>query len=134
MIGVSVGAVVNLVMTRSEELKRGIPVADAQGNDLGRSQLAARTALAQCSATRVAWTVALLTLAPIASGAALRLLPALPRAVAAAVDATANFGVIWLSVPLCIAIFPQHTSLPTIAVEERFAQGGHERVFFNKGL
>ena len=73
MIGVSVGAVVNLVMTRSEELKRGIPVADAQGNDLGRSQLAARTALAQCSATRVAWTVALLTLAPIASGAALRL-------------------------------------------------------------
>ena len=134
MIGVSVGAVVNLVMTRSEELKRGIPVADTQGNDLGRSQLAARTALAQCSATRVAWTVALLTLAPIASGAALRLLPALPRAVAAAVDATANFGVIWLSVPLCIAIFPQHTSLPTIAVEERFARGGHERVFFNKGL
>ena len=133
MLGVSVGAVVNLLMTRGHELQAGIAVADAHGNELGRSQLAARSALAQCSATRVAWTVALLSLAPIASAVALRTLPALPRAAAGAVDLGASFVVIWLSVPLCVAIFPQHTSAPAAALEERFRHGGG-RLFFNKGL
>ena len=61
---------------------------------------------------RVAWTVALLTLAPLVSGAVLRALPAsLPRSLATAVDVSSTCGVIWLSVPLCIAIFPQHSNL-----------------------
>jgi hypothetical protein len=121
MLGVSVGAIVNLMLTRSQELQNGIPVTDADGR------------LGQCAATRVAWTVALLTLAPVASTAALRVLPAgLPRSIAAVVDVGSTFGVIWISVPLCIAIFPQHTDLPGTRVEERFA--AHERVFFNKGL
>lgn len=133
MLGVSVGAIVNLMLTRSQELQNGIPVTDADGRELGTSELAAQYGLGQCAATRVAWTVALLTLAPVASTAALRVLPAgLPRSIAAVVDVGSTFGVIWISVPLCIAIFPQHTDLPGTRVEERFA--AHERVFFNKGL
>ena len=108
-------------------------VMDANGEELGRSQLAARTALAQCSATRVAWTAALLTLAPLVSSLALRAFPArAPAPVAYAVDLCTSFLVIWLSVPLCIAIWPQRTSLPGRSLEEPFWQ--HEQVHFNKGL
>ena len=134
MVGVSIGAVVNLLLTRSEELELGIELYDVDGHALGRSQGAARTALAQCSATRVAWTVALLTLAPIVSSAVMRgLLPAtVPRSVSAVVEIGSTFFVIWLSVPLCIALYPQHTNLPGVELEVPFQ--GHERVFFHKGL
>lgn len=133
MVGVSVGAVVNLVATRSEEMREGVALRDEAGNYIGHSQMAANSALAQCSATRVAWTVALLTLAPLVSGLTLRALPAtIPRAVSVAADLASSFVVIWLSVPLCIAIWPQHTSLPGEKLEKQFHH--IKCAHFNKGL
>lgn len=134
MVGVSFGAVVNLVMTRRDELALGLALFDEAGRPLGSSALAAQTALAQCAATRVAWTVALLTVAPLVSGVALRALPAsAPRLASTALDLGVTFGVIWLCVPLCLALFPQHTSARASTLEERFHEGP-PTVYFNKGL
>ena len=137
MLAVSVGGVVNLVVTRGHELSQGVAVFDADdGAPLGDSVSAARVALGQCAATRVLWTVALLTVSPLVSGAVLSALAVRGAAARAGVELAAQFGVIWASVPLSIAVFPQHTSLPASAIEPELVakRPGATRVAFNKGL
>ena len=137
MLAVSVGGVVNLVVTRGHELSQGVAVFDADdGAPLGDSISAARVALGQCAATRVLWTVALLTVSPLVSGAVLSALAVRGAAARAGVELAAQFAVIWASVPLSIAVFPQHTSLPASAIEPELVakRPGATRVAFNKGL
>lgn len=145
MLGVCTGGVVNLLATRSDELSNGIPVYTADGEHLlGRSHAAAQTALAKCSASRVAWSVALLTIAPIVAGAACRALPArlaARRAATVFVELGATFGVIWLSVPVCLAIWPQQARAAAADLEPEFAAARHpatgdlvSEVVYNKGL
>ena len=82
------------------------------------------------------WTVALLTVSPLVSGAVLAALAVRGAAARAGVELAAQFAVIWASVPLSIAVFPQHTSLPASAIEPELVakRPGATRVAFNKGL
>ena len=142
MLAVSLGSTSNLVMTRRAELYQGVPVHSADGTPLGNSLAAARIALAECCAVRVAWTVLLLSFAPLLSALARRSLPrrlAAGRAAPLATEALVNFGVIWASVPLCMAIFPQREQVEPQRLEPEFgrhpATGEELRVvYFNKGL
>ena len=146
MLSVSVAANVNLLLVRRSELVQGIEVSTASGEVLGVSQLAAQRALLECALTRVLWTFLLLTATPLcASGAFSMLPPRLAHTAAArsAVELGVSFGVIWMSVPLAIATFPQRESMGLEELEEdiqrRFEQlqqghGAERRGFFNKGL
>ena len=141
MTAVAVAANVNLLLVRRDELSRGIEVATSDGAVLGRSQLAARRALTECAITRVLWTALLLTATPLCASAAFAALPAaLARSPAArsAVELGVSFGVIWLSVPLSIAVFPQRESMSLRELEEAVRRAAPEgyagRVYFNKGL
>ena len=108
---------------------------DEIGCELGRSRVAAQLGLAQCSGTRVAWTIALLTLAPVGARLATKALPRHAGAVATgAVEQLATFVVIFVSVPLCIAIFPQTASMDASWLEAGVVADPIERVYFNKGL
>ena len=106
------------------------------------NQLAAERALLECGLTRVLWTFLLLTATPLCASAAFGALPARLAAVPAARTITelgASFGVIWLSVPLAIATFPQRDSMRLDELEEdvRAAAQAAEyegRGFFNRGL
>lgn len=139
MLAVSVGGVVNLLVTRGHELRHGIVVEAEDGTPLGDSVAAAQIALLECSAARVVWTVGLLTLTPLlaAPPAACVHGPAAKLGVEAAV----SFGLIWAIVPLAMALFPQRASVRLSALEPDLARGGdatrprdREVVYFNKGL
>jgi len=142
MVGVSLGGVVNLLITRSAEWYDGLEVSTADGHPVGVSHLAAEMALAKCSATRVAWTVLLLTAAPLVAGLALRCMPSTRSwLLSNAVDLTTSFLVIWVSVPLCIAIWPQRDCMPVARLETHLQGATHpvtgepvQHVYFNKGL
>ena len=116
----------------------------ADGICLGLSPQAARQALLECSITRVAFSVALLTLAPLATSAALALLPArlaAGRATRLAVECGVSFAVIWASVPCAMALYPQRRASPTADLEPWLAAATHpvtgepvREVWYNKGL
>ena len=149
MLAVSVSANVNLLMVRSRELTDGVPIATEEGVPLGSSVVAARRGLLECAATRVLWTFMLLTATPLCAAAAFSVLPgrlAASRAARAGIELGVSFGVIWLSVPLAIASFPQRESVSVAELEpelrERWrAQTGRgeddeaeAHVTFNRGL
>ena len=142
MIGVSLGGVVNLLITRSSEWYEGLDVSTADGHKVGVSISAAEIALAKCSTTRVAWTVLLLTAAPLVAGLALRCLPSRRSwLLTNAVELGTSFLVIWASVPLCIALWPQRDCVPIARLEPHLHGATHPltgepvlEVYFNKGL
>jgi hypothetical protein len=144
MLAVALGSVVNLLLTRNGELADGIPVTTEDGVPLGHSRSAARDALSKCAATRVAWTVALLTLAPLATAMAARALPAslaTRRSATFAVECCVSFAVIWAAVPMCIAIWPQRQATPPASLEDHFHKLRHpvtgvaiDKMYFNRGL
>ena len=144
MLAVAIGSVVNLYFTRQSEIAEGVVLSTEEGLELGHSRAAAHQGLAKCATTRVLWTIALLTVTPIASGAALAALPASLAArqgVRFTLDLAVSFGVIWAAVPLCIALYPQRDCARLEALEPGFHGLCHpttgarlECVWFNKGL
>ncbi|KAL1527839.1 hypothetical protein AB1Y20_009219 [Prymnesium parvum] len=144
MLAVSIGSCVNLYLTRQSELVDGVVITSLDGAELGHSHLAAKQGLLECAITRVSWTVALLTLTPISSSVALAALPASlasRKAIRFSLDLVVSFVIIWLAVPLCIAIYPQRECLPIEKVEECYHGVRHpidgtiiQEVWFNKGL
>ena len=148
MLAVSVSANVNLLMVRSSELTDGVPVVSDSGEPLGSSLVAARRGLIECAATRVLWTFMLLTATPVCASAAFGVLPQRLMASQAArlgVELGVSFGVIWLSVPLAIAAFPQREQISVAELEDDLrarwrTHAGAEMdesravVWFNRGL
>ena len=136
MIAVSVSANVNLLLVRRHELSEGIPVVTSDGEPLGLSVTAAKRGLLECAATRVLWTFLLLTATPLCVSAAFASLPhrlASSKSrqgimVRAALELGMSFVVIWLSVPLSIAAFPQRESMPIQELEETVQQRWRELV------
>lgn len=134
-LAVSVGGVINLLMTRGHELRGGVAVHAADGTPLGESVAAARLALLECSVARVVWTVGLLTLTPVlAAPAAARVRG--PTA-AMGVELAVSFGLIWAIVPCAMALFPQRAAVQLSALEPHLGGAGWDRnslVYYNKGL
>ena len=141
MLSVAVAANVNLVLMRRLELVEGVEVTTAEGCSLGHSQIAARQALLECAITRAVWTFLLLTATPLCASAAFAALPSRLSQLATArtvVELSVSFGVIWLSVPLAIALFPQRESMALEQLEtqvQRAAPEGYAgAAWFNRGL
>jgi tricarboxylate carrier len=144
MLAVAVSANVNLLLVRGNELEMGISVSTSDGTPLGMSVAAAQRALGECAAARVIWTALLLTATPLCVSAALVMLPAsivASSAGRACTELGVSFAVIWLAVPLSLAVFPQRECISIDSVEPAVreawdAQGGEEPrvVYFNKGL
>ena len=136
-LAVSVGGVINLLMTRGHELRVGVAVHAADGTLLGDSVAAARLALLECSMARVIWTVGLLTLTPVlAAPVAARVRMRSPAA-ALGVELAISFAIIWAIVPCAMAIFPQQAAVQLSALEPDLGGAGWDRdslVYYNKGL
>ena len=144
MLAVSISANVNLFLMRANELSQGVPVTDdSTGQVLGSSVVAAKLGLYECALTRVLWTFMLLTATPIATSFILPVkLGSVSRLCA---ELLVSFGIIWISVPVAIATFPQreliHVSDLEDELRERWAaMHSHEmcesksQLSFNRGL
>eukprot|EP00962_Isochrysis_galbana_P015673 scaffold4498_cov119-Isochrysis_galbana.AAC.33 len=140
---VSVSSVVNLVLTRWDELVGGVAVYTEDGHPLGVSKAAGQMALGQCSAARVLWSFVVLTAAPLINRGILAAVPSIATSTSASMTMQASvvFVSLWLSVPLCMAIWPQRASASVDSLEPELRQAKHpltgepvQRAFFNKGL
>lgn len=139
---VTTAAVANVLLMRANELSAGIQVRDADGQLLGSSKAAARTALSQVAIVRGVSPVPGMLMAPLVIRYLANNVPVIQRSPAVAM--AANLGVIALALqlglPTTMAFFPPQATLPVADVEEQFrnlkrANGEPvTHVFFNKGL
>ena len=150
-IAVSSAGFVNVVLTRSEELRKGIevfpvlvqasdsyvPESGLELQSYGRSPEAARQAIFKTAASRVLNAAAVMTLPPLAIMKLRRtkLLRQKPWLIL-----PANLGLIWattvVSLPLALAVFPQQCFVSADSLEPQFhGKGGvHGQLAFNRGI
>ncbi|RIB16386.1 Tricarboxylate/iron carrier, partial [Gigaspora rosea] len=140
-VAVASAGTVNVYLMRLKEIRDGIDVYDADGNNLGKSRIAGANAVGQVAISRVLTNSPVLTTAPLILSQLekTKLLKNNPRLVA-----PINFGLITLSLtftlPLAIAAFPQKAVIDPLKLEESFwnlkDKNGEliRQMFFNKGL
>eukprot|EP00471_Norrisiella_sphaerica_P013199 CAMPEP_0184500268 /NCGR_PEP_ID=MMETSP0113_2-20130426/44157_1 /TAXON_ID=91329 /ORGANISM="Norrisiella sphaerica, Strain BC52" /LENGTH=212 /DNA_ID=CAMNT_0026888559 /DNA_START=173 /DNA_END=811 /DNA_ORIENTATION=- len=140
--GVVSAAVANLYLTRAHELTEGIEVADADGNCIGRSQVAAQKALLETAISRAVLPLPSLGLTPFMfqyldsapwyqsvrrmgwSG------PLIVRYIALLLMSA-------ITVPPSFALFPHRGQLPRSELEPSLQaklSRNHSHVSYNKGL
>nr|CAG8494826.1 5815_t:CDS:10 [Entrophospora candida] len=132
---------VNVYLMRLKEIRNGIDVYDANGNNLGKSQKAGASAVGQVAISRILTNSPVLTIPPIVLSQLEKtsFLKHYPRLLT-----PINFGLITISLmtalPLAIAAFPQYASIDPMKLETKFWELKDEngnvikRVFYNKGL
>ncbi|ESO97003.1 hypothetical protein LOTGIDRAFT_159748 [Lottia gigantea] len=132
---------INIPCMRSREILNGIPVFDENGNRLGESKTAAKSAITQVVISRVFMATPGMMIPPFIMNVLekkhwLKTRPYL--------NAPVQVGIIGIflvfATPLCCALFPQKSSIATNKLEEdlqkkiKSSPNPPERVFFNKGL
>jgi len=132
---------VNLPLMRSSEIADGIPVFDADGNRLGQSSAAAKSAIAQVVFSRIAMAAPGMWIPPLLMvrlerGRFLRAYPWM--------NAPIQVGLVGVllvfATPMCCALFPQQSSIAVSSLESELRDklqalpNPPQRVYFNKGL
>ncbi|XP_063963533.1 sideroflexin-1-like [Lytechinus pictus] len=132
---------INIPMMRSAELSNGIPVFDENGNRVGNSKKAAKSAITQVVISRICMAMPGMLIPPfimnqLDKGTFLKRYPYLN----APIQVSLVGLMLLFATPLCCALFPQKSSLPVRSLEEDIQAniqkrgGGIDRVYFNKGL
>jgi tricarboxylate carrier len=135
---------INIPMMRMRELENGINIYDEEGNELGRSKIAARKAISQVVLSRVGMASPGMVLVPVLVNVLSKKkwymrLGRFPAFEAAIQTIGVGFCLAFAT-PLCCALFPQQSSLRVNQLEaelqEHIAANNQftSRVFFNKGL
>lgn len=139
---VTTAAVANVLLMRANELSAGIQVRDADGQLLGSSKAAARTALLQVAIVRGVNPVPGMLMAPLVIRYLANNVPVIQRnpAVAMAANLSVIAAALQLGLPTTMAFFPPQAALPVADIEPEFrnlkrANGEPvTHVYFNKGL
>ncbi|XP_077864482.1 sideroflexin-1-like [Saccoglossus kowalevskii] len=132
---------INIPMMRMREVENGITVMDENGNKLGVSKAAARSAIAQVVFSRVAMAIPAMGIPPIIMGI-LEKKPFLQQY--KFMRAPVQVGLVGLcgvfATPLCCALFPQKSSISVSKLEPELQEqiknmdSSITKVYFNKGL
>ncbi|CAG8669158.1 9504_t:CDS:2, partial [Dentiscutata erythropus] len=138
-VAVASAGTVNVYLMRLKEIRDGIDVYDANGNNLGKSRKAGASAVGQVAISRIFTNCPVLTIPPLILSQLekTKLLRNNPK-----LAIPINFGLITLSLtvslPLAIAAFPQKAVIDPLKLEEEFwnlkDKNGEtiRRMFFNK--
>lgn len=131
---------INIPFMRMNEIENGIPVTDADGNVLGNSSAAAKSAIVQVVLSRVAMATPGMVIPPIIMVQLEKnVLKKFPR-LAAPIQVVMVGVCLVFATPLCCALFPQQSSMLTEDLEGEARDkiqalpNAPKRVFFNKGL
>ncbi|CAN3355292.1 sideroflexin Fsf1p [Diutina catenulata] len=134
--------IVNVFLMRSEEIRKGISVFDADGRDLGNSKTAAWYAVGETAASRVINATPIMVVPPLIL---VRMQKAgMFRGKHKAVELLTNIALIattsFVALPFALAVFPQRETLAVSQLEPQF-QGLKDkegkpitRVEFNRGI
>ncbi|XP_065882954.1 sideroflexin-1-like [Dysidea avara] len=136
---VAIANCINIPMIRQKNLIEGIDIKDSEGNELGKSKVAARKAISQVVFSRVMMAAPAMLITPVIiellhkKTTILKRWPVLNPSIQIFF---AGFFLMFAN-PLCCAIFPQQSSI-SVAKLEREVQStipsGVKAVYFNKGL
>lgn len=134
--------VVNVVLMRIEEIRKGIAVFDSESNKVGTSKTAAKYAVGETAVSRVVNATPVMVIPPLIL---LRLqnskvLLGKPKRH----ETMANIGILFVTalivLPFALAVFPLRRELPVTALEEQFHNLKDENgnpiktLHFNRGL
>lgn len=129
---------VNIGFMRMREISTGIPVTDAQGNQLGLSKVAARRAVALTAFSRIIMSGSLLTPPPFIMNLYSKTQFAKAHPGLYYPMYTLVMGALFaLALPLSTGVFPQQMSIKTSKLEPEFhkyEKEGKDTLYFNKGL
>ncbi|KAF0700432.1 Aste57867_9057 [Aphanomyces stellatus] len=131
---------VNIPLMRQQELINGIAVETADGELVGKSKVAAQNAVLQVVPSRILMAVPGMVIPPLVIAGLekgpLKRMPAL----SAPLMVLLTGACLSFSTPLCCALFPQKSSLPTSTLEAELQAIVNRRfpaatdVYYNKGL
>ncbi|XP_077992316.1 sideroflexin-5-like isoform X2 [Glandiceps talaboti] len=133
---VATASVCNVVLMRISELGEGIEVVDKDGNVIGTSKIAAKSALLETAMTRAVLPAPILIIPPIIMAvldktAFMKARPKLNLPVQATV-CTLAFG---FALPMAISLFPQFKKVQLSTLEPELQAGTTvTEVCYNKGL
>jgi len=141
LIAISAANGVNIPLMRKKELQLGIDIHDADGRELGKSEIAARSAISQVVLSRIAMAAPTVVIPAFVMHYVEKtsVFKRAPWISAPIIISLVGATLVW-STPLGCALWPQISSLPTSALEPKF-QGllqpdgrAVDQVYFNKGL
>lgn len=129
---------INIPCMRSREIMHGIPIFDANGNRLGDSKNAARSAIAQVVFSRIMMATPGMMIPPIIMNKMENkpFMVARPWLNAPIQVLLVGFFLVFAT-PLCCALFPQKSSMSVKMLEHELQEKippSVDRVYFNKGL
>lgn len=132
---------INIPCMRSREITEGIPIFDMDGNRLGESTRAAKSAITQVVFSRVGMATPGMLLPPVIMQFLEKktFLKARPWMNAPVQTLLVGFFLVFMT-PICCAFFPQKSSLAVASLEDGLRQRLEamekppSRVYFNKGL
>jgi len=141
MLALSAANCVNIPLMRQRELAKGIDVLDEDDQVVGKSRLAAKSAVMQVVISRIAMAAPSALLPPIIMSKMERVFPFLknPRIQAPFMVLLVGVNLV-VSTPLACALFPQKSSISVSRLEPELRtlkrQDGSpvQRLSFNKGL
>ncbi|XP_054982623.1 sideroflexin-1 isoform X2 [Sorex araneus] len=132
---------INIPLMRQREIKVGIPVTDENGQRLGESANAARSAITQVVVSRILMAAPGMAIPPFIMNTLEKkaFLKRFPWMSAPIQVGLVGFCLVFAT-PLCCALFPQKSSMlvsslePELQAKIRESRPEVQRVFFNKGL
>uniref|UniRef100_A0A6G1SDM9 Sidoreflexin n=1 Tax=Aceria tosichella TaxID=561515 RepID=A0A6G1SDM9_9ACAR len=137
-VAVAAANCINIPLMRQKEIKEGIEVFDENGNKLGQSKVAAKKAIREVVASRIAMASPGMVLPPIVMNSlekrgVLKRFPGVSLPIQTALCGT----LLIFATPMCCAIFPQRSSLPIVNLEPELKPDTKDLdalCYFNKGL
>ncbi|XP_054168655.1 sideroflexin-1-like [Oppia nitens] len=134
---VSAANCVNIPLMRSKELREGILVFDSNGQEIGKSKIAAKLAITQVVISRIAMAAPGMTLPPILMDALEKrgVLGRMPW-IAAPLQVALCGVFLTFTTPMCCALFPQTASVAISRLEPELQSltNCSAIVNYNKGL
>jgi sideroflexin-5 len=130
----------NLILVRKDELSEGIMLFDNNKNEIGKSTLAARTAIIKCCAARFAWNVPIMIGVPLILSRLYKLYPLIRKRKKLSILTTVLVSgfTCMVAVPPALALFPQYDSININKLEDKYkilsSKTGIKELYFNKGL
>ena len=141
-IAVALSNIANVFMIRRNELVQGVQLRSADGSVVGKSQRAGWQAATMTSVVRIASSLPLMTLVPVASHflARVPLLQQRPWLLRGPVNLSLIFVALIVGLPPAVALFPQRIAVQAASLEPAFhdlrdAHGARiETLYYNRGL
>jgi hypothetical protein len=120
---------------RYDELQNGVYLKDREGNQYGKSKVAAKEGITKCCAARVFWNIPILCGSPLLLNAYYATaFHATNPAITIPMQLMVSTAMVCIGIYPAQAVFSQEASISVNDVEPEFRDVGVSTFYYNKGL